>query len=51
LHDWAGANDAHLTPKHIQELGQFIKAGSAQETAQAGDAGVVAQLEVKFLSL
>jgi len=33
LHNRTGANNAHLTPKHIQELGQFIKAGSAQETA------------------
>jgi len=45
-HDGAGADDAHLALHHVPELGQFVEAGLADEATDAGDAGVVLELEV-----
>src|SRR5215203_717416 len=41
-----GANQAHLPPQHVPELWQLVEASSAQEAADARDAGIFAELVV-----
>lgn len=38
----AGADDAHAALEHVDELGEFVQRGSAQDGANTGDAGIVA---------
>ena len=42
---WAGADQAHLAPEHIPELGQFVETRLAQEMPDRDDAGIVLDLE------
>src|SRR5215210_1634758 len=42
----SGANQAHLPPQHVPELWQLVQAGPAQESADARNARIVAQLVV-----
>src|SRR5919107_181117 len=41
IHDGAGTREAHLRAQDVPQLGQLIHAGLAQETTDAGNAGVV----------
>ena len=47
----ARADDAHFALQHIEELGQLVDAGLAQELAHPGDAGVVLHLEHRAVLL
>jgi hypothetical protein len=38
---WARPNYAHIAFKHIEELWEFVEAGSAQKCADAGATGIV----------
>ena len=40
------AHEAHLADQHIDQLGQFIEAGLAQEASERGDTGIAPQLLV-----
>src|SRR5437899_4335856 len=44
-------DNAHITLEHIEELRQFINAVLAKETSQAGDAGIVHNLEGGAIAL
>ena len=48
LDDGARADEAHFPFEDVEELGQFVEAGLAQEGAALGDARVVLQLEFPF---
>lgn len=41
----AGADEAHLAPEDVDELGKFVDAESAEPGAEGEDAGVVADFE------
>ena len=47
----AGAHQRHIAPQHIEELGQFVDAGTADEAPHAGDAGIVLHLEHQAVHL
>lgn len=40
-----GADEAHVAPEHVDELGQLVYAGAAEKGANAGNARIVRQLE------
>src|SRR5450759_5895685 len=42
---------AHLPAQHVPELRQFVEAVAADDTADAGDSGVVLNFEDRALSL
>src|SRR5699024_12238313 len=44
VNDGAGTDQTHLSPEHIPELRQFIKARSTQKAPHTCDARVIAQL-------
>ena len=48
LDDGPRADEAHFPFEDVEELGQFVEAGLAQEGAALGDARVVLQLEFPF---
>ena len=37
----AGADEAHVTFQDVEELGDFINTGAAQEVTETGDPGIV----------
>jgi hypothetical protein len=39
------ANQAHLSPKYVEQLGKLVQAITSQERTQPGDSGVVTELE------
>src|SRR5437899_47414 len=45
------SNQAHLPAQHVPELRQFVEAVAADNTADAGDSGVVVDLEGRAFSL
>ena len=48
LDDGPRADEAHFPFEDVEELGQFVEAGLAQEGAALGDARVVLQFEFRF---
>ena len=40
LPDRTGTHDAHLAPEHIEELGQLVHPGAAENAANSGDPGI-----------
>ena len=56
LHDFAGQrrtrpDDAHIAAQDIDELRQLVERVLAQEAAEAGDAGIVGDLEQDAVAL
>ncbi len=47
----ARSDEAHLAREDVEELGELIQAGFAQEAAEFGDAGVVLDLVAEFAVL
>src|SRR3712207_8802620 len=42
------SDDAHLAPKHVQQLGQLIDVGASQEPAQPRDPRIVGGRPLRF---
>ena len=47
----AGADEAHVALQDVEQLGQLVEAGAAQDVADLGDPGVTGQLEQRARAL
>jgi len=45
------SNQAHLSAQHVPELREFVETVAADDTADAGDPGVVIDFEYRSFSL
>ena len=46
LDDGAGADQAHLAPHNVPELGQLVEAGSPEEAPDRGDPRIIVEFVV-----
>ena len=45
----ADADHAHIAPEHVEELGEFVEAGLAEESTDFGDAWIVFAFELEVV--